>query len=82
MRSDPEAGRRLLAEGLEVHPDSGWLYYAVACLEAVQCNREAAFGALGKAIELRPRVAEVARDHEDLASLRDDPEFRALTALP
>jgi hypothetical protein len=34
------------------------------------------------AIELRPEAAEWARDDEDLESLRDDPELRALAALP
>src|SRR6185437_2088411 len=76
MRSDPARAREILAEGLEVHPESGWLYYAVACLEAVQGDRGAALGALRKAVELRPSVAGLAREDEDFAGLRDDPEFR------
>src|SRR6516225_7544798 len=42
IRSDPEAARRILAEGLEVYPESGSLYYSLACLEAVQGSRDAA----------------------------------------
>src|SRR5437588_3640543 len=77
-RSDPDRAREILAEGLEVHPESGWLYYAVACLEAVQGNREGALGALRQAVALRPSVGRLAREDEDFASLRDDPEFRSL----
>jgi quercetin dioxygenase-like cupin family protein len=82
MRSDPAHAREILRDGLEAHPESGWLRFALARLEAVEGNREAALEALRKAIELRPTVTELAREEEDLASLRDDPEFRALTAGP
>jgi quercetin dioxygenase-like cupin family protein len=78
MRSDPERARAILAEGLEVHPGSASIQYGVACLEAVQGRRNAALAALGKAIELAPRAANWARDDEDFADLRDDPEFRLL----
>jgi Cupin domain len=82
IRSDPEAARRILAEGLEVYPESGSLYYHLACLEAVEGSREAALNALRRATQLRGEVAAWARDDEDFASLRDDPEFRELAALP
>jgi quercetin dioxygenase-like cupin family protein len=82
IRSDPSAARRILAEGLEAHPESGSLYYNLACLEAAAGEREAALAALRRAVELRAALADWARDDEDLASLRDDPEFRALAALP
>jgi len=82
IRSDPEAARRILAEGLEVYPESGSLYYSLACLEAVHGSRDAALAALRRATELRGEVRDWARDDEDFASLRDDPEFRELAALP
>jgi hypothetical protein len=78
VRSDPDRAREILTEGMEAHPESGGLHYAVACLEAAQGNRDAAIGALRKAVGLRPSVASQAREDEDFASLRDDPEFRAL----
>jgi quercetin dioxygenase-like cupin family protein len=78
MRSEPERAREILAEGLEVHPESGSLHYNVACLEAVNGNGEAALATLRRALELRHEVAEWARDDEDFAGLRDDPEFQAL----
>lgn len=71
IRADPERARQVLREGLSMHPEAGSLYYNLACLEAVQGNREAALAALRRAIELRPQAAEWAREDEDLISLRD-----------
>jgi hypothetical protein len=70
--------REILAEGLERHRDSGSLHYNLACLEAIAGQRAAALAALTDAIRLRPAAAAWAREDEDLASLRDDPQFRAL----
>ena len=82
MRSDPERARRILSEGLETYPESASLHYNLACLEAIQGHSDAALASLRRAVELAPDAARWARDDEDLASLRDDPEFRALAALP
>ncbi len=82
VRSDPARARQILADGLEVHPESASLYYNLACLEAAQGKREAALTALRRALDLRPELAGWARDDEDLETLRDDPEFRSLAALP
>jgi hypothetical protein len=78
IRSDPVRAGEILAEGLEVHPDSPTLQYNLACLEAVQGRRDSALEALRNAVAARPDVAGWARDDDDLESLRDDPEFRAL----
>jgi tetratricopeptide (TPR) repeat protein len=78
IRSNPTQAREILVEGLEAHPESRALQYNLACLEAVQGNRDDALAALREAIELSPDVAEWAREDEDLESLRDDPGFRAL----
>ena len=82
MRSDPARARQILAEGVEAHPESASMHYHVACLEALQGNREAALAALRRAVELKPEAADWAGDDEDFESLRDDPEFRAVAALP
>ena len=78
IRSDPARAREILAEGLELHPGSPSLLYNLACLEAVEGRRDGALAALAEAIRIRPEVAAWAREDDDLASLRDDPEFRAL----
>ena len=78
IRSDPERARAVLQEGLRVHPEAGGIYYNLACVEAVDGNRDPALSALRAAIERRPEAAEWAREDEDFEFLREDPEFRAL----
>ena len=78
MRSDPERARQILAEGLESYPDSASLHFNLACLDAVGGRRDAALASLRKALELKPEMSDSARGDQDFASLRDDPEFRAL----
>jgi quercetin dioxygenase-like cupin family protein len=78
MRTAPDEARRILAEGLAVHPESGSLYYNLACLDALAGDPDAALAALRRAIELRPAAAEWAPDDEDLAALRGRPEFEEL----
>lgn len=79
IRTDPEGAREILNDGLRVHPEGGGLHYNLACLEALQGQRARAIESLRAAIERRPEAAEWAREDEDFESLRDDPEFRALT---
>lgn len=78
LRTDPDDARRILAEGLALHPESAGLYYNLACLEAIGGNQDAALTALRRAIELRPAAAEWARDDQDLAGLRGHPAFTEL----
>jgi tetratricopeptide (TPR) repeat protein len=80
MRSDPDRAREIFAEGLEAHPDSATVHYNLACLEAIGGRRQEALAELDRAIALDPRTAAWARDDEDLASLRGDQAFDALTA--
>jgi mannose-6-phosphate isomerase-like protein (cupin superfamily) len=78
LRSDPDDARRILTEGLALHPDSAGLYYNLACLEAISGNDEPALAALRRAIELRPAAIEWATADDDLADLRRRPEFEQL----
>lgn len=78
MRSDPARAREILEEGLAKYPEAGSLHYNLACLGALQGDGEAALEALRRAIEFRPEAAEWAREDEDLAALRDRPEFARL----
>jgi hypothetical protein len=80
IRTDPERAREILAEGLTAKPGAPTLLYNMACLEAVQGNRGAAIEALRAAIAGRPEAAVWAREDEDFASLREDPQFDLLTA--
>jgi mannose-6-phosphate isomerase-like protein (cupin superfamily) len=82
IRSDPSRAREILREGLEEHPEGATLHYNLACLNAVEGRRDDALAALARAVALRPKIAEWAREDDDLGSLRDDPEFRALVDSP
>jgi len=72
LRSQPERARALLEEGLAIHPDGGSLHYNLACLEALEGNRDAALQSLRRAIDLRPEAAEWARQDENLATVRGE----------
>jgi hypothetical protein len=48
-----------------------------ACAEALDGHRAAAIEHLRRTIAGRPEIADRARDDADLASLGDDPAFRA-----
>jgi adenylate cyclase len=78
LRPDPDRARRILEEGLQANPEAPTLHYNLACLDALQGDRDAAIGELRRAIAARSEAAGWARDDDDFASLRDDPEFRGL----
>jgi hypothetical protein len=78
MRTDPQSARQILDDGLAARPDSSTLHYNLACLEAIEGHSEAALAELRRALEMRPEVAEWAREDGDLAGLRGQPEFEEL----
>jgi tetratricopeptide (TPR) repeat protein len=77
-KKDPEAARKLLEEGLEAWPESPSIYWELGCWEAVQGNKDAALDWLRRALEREPRMKEYLETDDDLASLREDPQFQAL----
>lgn len=79
-RSNLEEVMTSIREELRHKPDDSGMLYAVACYEAVLGRREDALANLRRATEHDGRPARWARDNEDFASLRDDPEFLAITA--
>ncbi len=79
QQGDPQAARATIADGMRAHPEAGGLYYQLACVEAREGQPDAALAALRRAVELRPESAGWAREDEDLAPLREHPEFKALT---
>lgn len=56
-------------------PPYGGVYYNTACFESRAGRTDAALAHLRRAIELAPSLAELAREDDDLAALRDKAEF-------
>ncbi len=56
-------------------PPYGGLYYNTACFESRAGRIEAALAHLRRAVELAPSLAELARQDDDLAALRDRADF-------
>ncbi|HUA11967.1 MAG TPA: cupin domain-containing protein [Solirubrobacteraceae bacterium] len=71
-----ELGRELLAKG----DTNGALYYNTACAEALAGETDTAIEHLRQAVALAPELADLARDDDDLAALRDKPEFAEIAA--
>jgi hypothetical protein len=79
-KTDPEAARKLLEDGLEAWPESPSIFFEIGCLEAVEGNKEPAIESLRKAIEREPALREYLMKDDDLLSLREEPEFISLLA--
>jgi tetratricopeptide (TPR) repeat protein len=75
-----EAARKEFQAGIEAYPDAWQGYYNLACAEARLGNRDAALENLARAAELNEEVvAKYAPEDSDFDSVKDDPEFLALT---
>ena len=74
---DHEGALRLVADGLDQHPERPTLLYNLACYEALAGQPEQAVVHLARAIELEPRMAEWARGDADFASVRNRSDFPA-----
>jgi quercetin dioxygenase-like cupin family protein len=72
---DYDAYAAELAEALERRPDHPGLLYVLACAEALEGRPDAAIAHLRRALELRPALADTARENEDFASIRDRPDW-------
>jgi tetratricopeptide (TPR) repeat protein len=72
---DYTSTRRTIEEGLREHPDNPSLLYDLACAEALDGAGDAALQHLRRAVELKPQLAEDARQEADFASIRSDPRF-------
>lgn len=71
---DYDTARRLLEEEL-AEVDLAVLHYQLACVEALDGNRERALDELSTAVAAEERFREIAKTDDDLAALRDDPRF-------
>ncbi len=56
------------------------VYYNTACFESRAGRIDAAIAHLRRAVELAPSMAELARDDEDFAALRENPAFGEIIA--
>jgi tetratricopeptide (TPR) repeat protein len=74
-----DRAREILLAGLELQPRAGGILYNLACAEARVGNADEALAYLERAVEIVPRFGALARDDEDLASLREDERFSAVT---
>ena len=80
MQGQEEAARREFEAGIEAYPDDWQGYYNLACAEARLGNRNAALENLTLAAKVNEEVvAKYAPDDSDFDSVKDDPEFLALT---
>ena len=64
-------------EGLGEVEDGSGLHYNIACVKALNGEKEAAFEHLRKAIAAYPNFAEAARNDSDFDAIREDPRFPA-----
>jgi tetratricopeptide (TPR) repeat protein len=72
-----EISRRVLGPD---HPTTLRTIYNLACSAALRGDRHTSFGYLREAVDRRWATRQQLEEDEDLASLRNDPEFRALVA--
>ena len=79
-RTDADAARVIVNEGLDTHPDSPSLLYELACLDSVGGRRQDALANLARAVASEPEFGSWARKDEDFQALHDDPEFVAITS--
>jgi tetratricopeptide (TPR) repeat protein len=77
-KTDPEGARKLLEQGLEAWPESPSIFWELGCWEAVRGNKDEAVEWLRKALDREPRMREYLETDDDLLSLREEPEFKAL----
>ena len=75
-----EKAKEILREVAEDHPDSGGVIYNLACAEALTGETEQALEHLQRALELDPKLVEVAQTDSDFDSIRGRHEFASLIA--
>ncbi len=77
---DYEEGAKRAQALLAGDPPYSLAYYNTACFEARAGQTDAALAHIRRAIELTPSLADLARDDDDLAVLRDHPAFAEIVA--
>jgi tetratricopeptide (TPR) repeat protein len=77
-----EEARDMLRGVVDEYEDGESIEYNLACCEARLGDVEQAFEHLGRSLEGRPDLVELARGDDDLAALHGDPRFDALVGAP
>lgn len=72
--------RACFVKSLQIKPNHAWSYYDLACLDALDGNRDAAFKKLRQAVVCGFRNIVHLRQDSDLRSLRRDARWTALLA--
>ena len=70
-----------LESALEVDPSEAIIHYNLACYWSLANNKARALEYLGHALQLDPDYRELVHREHDFDTIRDDPEFRQMTAL-
>ena len=73
--------KKMVTDALTRFDDRAALTYNLACCEARLGETEEAIEHLGAALELRPSLAELAREDSDLDAIREDTRFEELVAV-
>jgi tetratricopeptide (TPR) repeat protein len=76
LEGDTERGIAVLSDGLEAKPGArARLLYDLACLESLSGRAEEAIQHLLEAVELDPKLRELASRDSDLDAVRENPRF-------
>ena len=77
---DSDRALATMSDGVASKPDDWAGHYNYACLLSLTDRRDEALAALRRAVELSGEAAKLARDDDDFAALRGDPEFDSMVA--
>ena len=75
-----DKAKEILREVLAEHPDSGGVIYNLACAECLTGETDEALEHLRRALELDPKLIEIARTDTDFDAIRHREEFASLIA--
>ena len=70
----------ILRSVAEEHPDTGSVFYNLACAETLNGEHDAGLEHLARATALEDRWRAAARDDPDFDAVRDDPRFESAVA--
>ncbi len=81
-RGEFVAAQELFERALKREPDAAHVHYGLAATRARLGSTSSALESLQRALDLQPRLRVRAQHDQDLATLRNDPEFDALMFAP